>query len=89
MNLIMDSGVLPDGWFTLKEILMAIHKIEISGMNCGHCVMAVKKELSRIEGVTVRDVQIGSAEIETESGTMPLEAVRAAVAEAGFELIEP
>jgi len=39
---------------------MTTMEIKIEGMSCGHCVMAVKKELSKV-GLDSFDVQIGSA----------------------------
>lgn len=60
------------------------HEIKIEGMNCGHCVMAVKKELSKLPGVTGMDVQIGSAVVDAEEGSVTREQLDAAITEAGF-----
>jgi copper ion binding protein len=57
---------------------------EVPGMTCDHCVHAVSEELSRIEGVTTVDVDLGSKRVVVE-GTDDVEAVRAAVDEAGYE----
>jgi copper chaperone len=56
----------------------------IEGMSCGHCVMAVKKELSALDGVTVDEVVIGRAKVtadETKTGTDKL---TEAITEAGY-----
>lgn len=37
--------------------------VNIKGMTCGHCVMSVKKELSKIDGLTINNVKIGLAEV--------------------------
>jgi copper chaperone len=63
------------------------HTIHISGMTCNHCVMAVKKELSKIEGLAVKEVQIGSAVVEAPDGAELLAAITAAVEEAGFTVL--
>ena len=59
----------------------------VTGMTCGHCVSAVTSELSKLPGVTAVDVDLASGSAKVES-TDPLdvEAVRAAVDEAGYGL---
>jgi copper chaperone CopZ len=61
----------------------------VAGMTCGHCVQAVTGELSQLPGV--RDVQVdlptGSVAI-TSDGPLPIDEVRTAVDEAGYELAE-
>ncbi|MEV7189962.1 heavy-metal-associated domain-containing protein [Kitasatospora sp. NPDC093102] len=60
----------------------------VSGMTCGHCEKAVNEEVSALAGVTevTADANAGTVTI---SSTAPLdeEQVRAAVDEAGYELI--
>ena len=60
----------------------------VSGMTCGHCVSSVTEELTKIPGVT--DVQVdlasGAVTIASESGVDD-SAVKAAVDEAGYELV--
>lgn len=60
--------------------------ILIGGMSCGHCVMAVRKELEKIPGITVREVSVGSARILFQSGEVAPEAVDRAVATAGYRV---
>jgi copper chaperone CopZ len=59
--------------------------IEIAGMNCGHCVMSVKKALGKLPGVTVEDVKIGAATLELDPAVTSLAAIHKAIADAGFE----
>lgn len=61
---------------------------KVSGMSCGHCEGAVSGEISEIAGVTSVRAVASTGEVTVVSGT-PLEddAVRAAVDEAGFELV--
>ena len=59
----------------------------VTGMTCGHCVAAVTQELSAIHGVQNVDVQLDSGAVTVTSETpLDLDAVRAAVDEAGYEL---
>ena len=53
-------------------------------MSCNHCVAAVKKELSRIDGVVSADVAIGSATVTYDELKTGPEQLRAAVADAGY-----
>jgi copper chaperone CopZ len=60
----------------------------VNGMTCGHCVSAVTAELTRLPGV--RDVQVelttGTLTVRSD-GPLPIDEVRVAVDEAGYELI--
>jgi copper chaperone len=64
-----------------KEIL------KIEGMSCHHCVMAVKKELSKLENVKVNDVQIGSADVEFDESRVNEKVLAHAIEEAGYKLV--
>ncbi|MFD3455835.1 heavy-metal-associated domain-containing protein [Streptomyces sp. NPDC058691] len=60
----------------------------VSGMSCGHCESAVSKEVSALPGVTGIEVDAKSGLLTVVSET-PLDddTVRAAVDEAGYELV--
>jgi copper chaperone CopZ len=61
---------------------------KVSGMSCAHCENAISQELSELPGVTAvaADAQAGTVTVTAEA---PLadDAVRAAVDEAGYELV--
>jgi len=61
---------------------------QVSGMSCGHCEGSVSGEISEIAGVTSVKAVASTGEVTVVSAT-PLDekAVRAAVDEAGFELV--
>ena len=63
-------------------------KIKIQGMSCNHCVMAVTKALSGIEGI--RDVQVdlktGEATFE-ETAPVDPEVIKEKIADAGYEVV--
>ena len=65
---------------------MTTKEIRIDGMSCHHCAMAVKKELSKIQGLQVRDVRVGSASIEYDESVVTPEKIREAIEEAGYAL---
>ncbi|MEU9665117.1 heavy-metal-associated domain-containing protein [Streptomyces bobili] len=61
---------------------------KVSGMSCGHCEGAVSGEISAISGVTSVKAVASTGEVTVVSATaLDDEAVRAAVDEAGFELV--
>lgn len=61
---------------------------KVSGMTCGHCEGAVSQEISALDGVTTVTAVAKTGEV-TVASAAPLdeEAVRAAVDEAGYELV--
>ncbi|MER5436118.1 heavy-metal-associated domain-containing protein [Streptomyces sp. NPDC002588] len=61
---------------------------KVSGMTCGHCEGSVSKEISALDGVTAVTAVAKTGEVTvTSTATLDEEAVRAAVDEAGYELI--
>ena len=66
---------------------MKPQQLIIEGMNCGHCVMHVKKALAGMTGVEVNDVQIGSAKITVDETKVSADALRATVEKAGYRLV--
>ena len=60
----------------------------VSGMTCSHCVSSVTEEVTKIPGVTEVKVDLASGAVTIASDT-PVEdtAVKAAVDEAGYELV--
>ncbi|MFD4555768.1 heavy-metal-associated domain-containing protein [Streptomyces sp. NPDC048504] len=61
---------------------------KVSGMSCGHCEGSVSGEISGLPGVTSVKAVASTGEVTVVSAA-PLddETVRAAVDEAGFELV--
>jgi copper chaperone CopZ len=61
----------------------------VSGMTCAHCVQSVTAELKEVDGVEAVDVDLGTGRVRVVS-EIPLDtdAVRAAIDEAGYELVD-
>ncbi len=66
---------------------MKTQELKIEGMSCNHCVMAVRKELSKLENVKVEDVQIGSAKVQFDETKVDEKKLAAAIEEAGYKLV--
>jgi copper chaperone CopZ len=59
----------------------------VVGMTCEHCVSAVTAELIRLPGVRDVEVELATGRVVVASDALlPLDEVRAAVDEAGYEL---
>jgi copper chaperone len=65
---------------------MATTTYDVKGMTCGHCVRAVTEEIEAVDGVTSVDVSLDEARAVVTGDADP-EAVRAAVVEAGYEVV--
>jgi copper chaperone CopZ len=59
---------------------MSEFSLRIDGMHCGSCVRRVSQALSQTAGVTVKEVQIGAARLESEQP----DAAIAALSKAGY-----
>lgn len=58
--------------------------LKIDGMSCGHCVATVEKTLSKLAGVHIGRVGVGSAEIDYDPNRTPFEQIRKAIDDAGY-----
>jgi copper chaperone CopZ len=61
--------------------------LHISGMSCGHCLNAVKNALSSAEGVQLKTVQMGRAELEYDPAVTTPEQIAHVVADAGYDAV--
>ena len=58
----------------------------IQGMSCAHCVLSVREEVSDVSGVRDVDVDLVSGRLTVIGAGVDDGAVRAAVADAGYEV---
>jgi copper chaperone CopZ len=63
-------------------------ELKISGMTCRHCIASVKEALEQLPGVEVQEVQIGRASIRYDETTVSESALAAAIAAAGYTMID-
>jgi len=61
-------------------------EFKIEGMSCNHCVMAVKKNLAKINLIQL-EVKIGSAKVEFDENEIAEEKIINAIEEAGYKVI--
>ncbi|NJP31097.1 heavy-metal-associated domain-containing protein [Micromonospora thermarum] len=61
---------------------------QVQGMTCGHCVSSVSAEVSAIKGVSDVRVDLATGQVTvTSESPLDIEIVRAAVDEAGYDLV--
>jgi copper ion binding protein len=68
----------------MKEETMNRMTLKIDGMSCGHCVARVEKILSKLDGVIVNHVEIGSADVLYDPEKTPFARIREALDDAGY-----
>ncbi|GIG93398.1 heavy-metal-associated domain-containing protein [Plantactinospora endophytica] len=69
---------------------MITQSYQVKGMTCGHCVSAVSTEVGAIPGVTEVSVDLAAGAVTvTSDEPVDPEQLRAAVDEAGYQLVSP
>lgn len=63
---------------------MEERQLAIGGMSCGGCVKAVTRVLDGVGGVEPVDVAVGRATVRLDLSQVSLDAVREALASAGY-----
>ena len=58
----------------------------VEGMTCSHCVLSVQEEVSEVPGVSAVDVDLTTGRLSVAGEQVSDDAVRQAVAEAGYEV---
>ena len=59
----------------------------VAGMTCSHCVASVSEEVAEVTGVESVDVDLARGRLTVGGEGVRDEDVRAAVAEAGYEVV--
>lgn len=61
--------------------------LSVPGMSCGHCESAVKAEVGKVRGVASVTVDLDSKDVFVAGESVDVEALIAAVDEAGYEVV--
>ena len=61
-------------------------RLDIDGMGCEHCVTAVRDALDTVDGVTVEEVEIGSATVAYDPGAASHDDLVRAIEDAGYSV---
>ncbi len=63
---------------------MTQQKIQIEGMHCNACVRRVTLALTKLDGVDVQSVEVGSAQVQIDETKVSPKEVAAAIEAIGF-----
>ena len=66
---------------------MTTKEFKIEGMSCHHCVMAVNKELAKLDLIDKR-VQMGNASIDFDESKVTEKQIAEAITEAGYKIAQ-
>jgi copper ion binding protein len=58
----------------------------VKGMTCDHCVLSVTEAVTEVAGVRRVDVELASGRLVVQGDGVSDDAVRAAVADAGYQV---
>ena len=63
--------------------------LNVAGMSCDHCKMAVTRAVSALEGVQAVEVSLenNTATVEFEESRLALEAIKQAIEAQGYEVV--
>ena len=63
--------------------------LNVAGMSCDHCRMAVTKAVSALDGVKAVEVSLenNTATVEFEESKLPLETIQQAIEAQGYEVV--
>lgn len=64
-----------------------IKTLDVEGMTCNHCVMHVTNALKEVAGVSNVKVDLASKKAVVEGTNLDDNAMKAAVADAGYEVV--
>ena len=83
-----DRAPHPDQWVPQgpRETTMNEYEIQVPGITCGHCVSAISASVGQLAGVATVHVDVATKRVRVV-GDVPLEAVRDAIDEAGYEVV--
>jgi copper chaperone len=70
-----------------RRIIMEKIDIEVKGMTCGHCKMAVEKAAASIPGVKKAVVDLGSSKVTIEHEGADINSIKNAINEAGYQAV--
>ena len=86
----IENKIINIGYNVLKTSAKSSATIPIGGMSCAACAARVEKRIGKLEGVLSASVNFATekATVSYDPQTVKLSAIRAAIADAGYEALE-
>ncbi|MDY0257982.1 MULTISPECIES: copper ion binding protein [Gudongella] len=61
--------------------------LKVEGMSCNHCVMAVKRALTGLDGVGTVEVDLENGKVTVVGEELKDDAMKEAIDDAGYEVV--
>jgi len=61
--------------------------LKVEGMSCNHCVMAVKRALTGLDGVGTVEVDLENGKVTVVGEALKDDAMKEAIDDAGYEVV--
>jgi len=67
---------------------MATKTLEVKGMTCGHCKMAVEGALKKLEGVSTAEVNLeaGKVDVTFDDSKVTVDKMKEAIEDQGYDV---
>lgn len=67
---------------------MATKTLQVKGMSCGHCKMAVENALKELDGVTQAEVNLeaGKVNVTFDDSKVTVDAMKEAIEDQGYDV---
>lgn len=67
---------------------MATKTLQVKGMSCGHCKMAVENALKELDGVTQAEVNLeaGKVDVTFDDSKVTVDAMKEAIEDQGYDV---
>lgn len=67
---------------------MATTTLQVKGMSCGHCKMAVENALKELDGVTQAEVNLeaGKVDVTFDDSKVTVDAMKEAIEDQGYDV---
>ena len=70
------------------KVDMSTSTYSVEGMSCAHCELSVREEVEQVTGVREAHADHRTGRLTVEGDAVDIDAVREAVAEAGYRLVD-
>ncbi|MFC9738916.1 heavy-metal-associated domain-containing protein [Streptomyces noursei] len=68
---------------------MAQKQYTVTGMSCEHCAASIREDVSEVSGVREVEVDLAGKAVTVHGTGLDDERLRAAIAEAGYGVVDP
>jgi copper chaperone len=82
----MSTNITAIPWRGILRSVSETLTYSVPAIHCEHCAMSIREEVSEVEGVDAIEVDLESKAVSVTGSELDDAAVRAAIAEAGYDV---